>query len=338
MHLSYEDSCTFLLASNTDSTGHESEMKAAPAHPAAASFSGFPGLSAHDSSRLASSSDKIRCSGQPSITRAGSCFSHFPDRLKSSPSSRFQSCARSIFLAPLSHMGFDSFPKESTFSVAQSANAGLPDSSAQTSSSTPDRRLSAPAALRNREFIAEVLKGVLPEQGTVLEIASGTGEHVSLFAATFPDLTWQPSDIDTQALASIEDWVKQSPLKNLLPPVTLNVEEDQWPLSRADAIININMIHISPYTACEGLMKGASRMLPEGGVLVLYGPFKRNGVHTAMSNEQFDASLRVRNPSWGVRDVAEVAATASSSGLKLKKEVSMPANNLVLVFQKQSSS
>jgi cyclopropane fatty-acyl-phospholipid synthase-like methyltransferase len=235
-------------------------------------------------------------------------------------------------------MGFDSFPKESIFSVAQSANAGLPDSSAQTSSDTPDRRLSAPAALRNREFIAEVLKGVLPEQGTVLEIASGTGEHVSLFAATFPDLTWQPSDIDTQALASIEDWVKQSPLKNLLPPVTLNVEEDQWPLSRADAIININMIHISPYTACEGLMKGASRTLPEGGVLVLYGPFKRNGVHTAVSNEQFDASLRMRNRSWGVRDVAEVAATASSSRLKLKKEVSMPANNLVLVFQKQSSS
>jgi cyclopropane fatty-acyl-phospholipid synthase-like methyltransferase len=235
-------------------------------------------------------------------------------------------------------MGFDSFPRELFFSVAQSANVGLHDSSAQTSSSMPDRRLSAPAALRNREFIAEVLKGVLPEQGTVLEVASGTGEHVSLFAATFPNLTWQPSDIDTQALASIEDWVKQSPLKNLLPPVILNVEEDQWPLSRADAIININMIHISPYTACEGLMKGASQMLPEGGVLVLYGPFKRNGMHTALSNEQFDASLRMRNSSWGVRDVAEVAATASSSGLKLKKEVSMPANNLILVFQKQSSS
>ncbi|GAQ92257.1 hypothetical protein KFL_009580050 [Klebsormidium nitens] len=200
----------------------------------------------------------------------------------------------------------------------------------------PDRRLSAPAALRNRELIAEVLQGVLPKQGTVLEIASGTGEHVTLFASKFPHLSWQPSDIDTLALASVADWVKHSAQENLLPPLTLDVAAENWPVSSTDAIININMIHIAPYAVCEGLMRGASRLLLDNGVLVMYGPFKRNGAHTAPSNEQFDASLKGRNPSWGIRDIGEVAATASAVGIQLEQEVCMPANNMVLVFRKRA--
>lgn len=233
-------------------------------------------------------------------------------------------------------MPHDSFPKESVFKVQAADNAAATPPMDAGAEQASDRRLSAPAALRNREFIAEVLQGVLPKQGTVLEIASGTGEHVSLFASKFPNLTWQPSDIDTMALASIADWVKHDGRENLLPPLTLDVEAENWPLSGADAIVNSNMVHIAPYSVCKGLMRGASRLLPKDGVLVMYGPFKRNGAHTAPSNEQFDASLKGRNPSWGIRDIGEVAATAGAVGMHLEQEVSMPANNMILVFRKQA--
>jgi SAM-dependent methyltransferase len=197
--------------------------------------------------------------------------------------------------------------------------------------------LTSPAVARNRDPILAVLRQVLPAQGTVLEIASGTGEHAVHFAAGLPHLTWQPTDPDTDALASIAAHRASAQLPNLLAPLVLDACAPSWPVTRGDAVVAINMIHIAPWTAAEGLMAGAGRLLARGGVLYLYGPFKEDGRHTAPSNAAFDASLRARDPRWGVRDLDAVAALAIEHGLALAERVAMPANNLSLVFQRRAS-
>jgi SAM-dependent methyltransferase len=191
----------------------------------------------------------------------------------------------------------------------------------------------APAVARNREHILEVLRLVLPARGTVLEIASGSGEHAVHFAGALHGIVWQPTDQDGTALRSIAAWRETARLPNLLPPLEFDVTR-HWPVARADAIMCINMIHISPWRSSEALMTGAARLLPPGGVLFLYGPYKEGGVHTAPSNEAFDASLRARNPEWGVRDLDDVKALAASHGLQFVERVAMPANNLSVVFRR----
>jgi SAM-dependent methyltransferase len=195
----------------------------------------------------------------------------------------------------------------------------------------------APAVVRNREPILAVLRRVLPAQGTVVEIASGTGEHAVHFAAAFPQLVWQPTDPDPSALRSIAAHGNSARLPNLLPPLELDAASPHWPVARADAIVSINMIHIAPWSAAEGLMAGAGRLLISGNVLYLYGPFKENGHHTAPSNAAFDESLRRRNPEWGVRDVGAVSELASRYGFDLVERVAMPANNLSLVFRRRAT-
>lgn len=197
------------------------------------------------------------------------------------------------------------------------------------------QRLSAPAAERNAAPILEVLRGALPARGTVLEIASGTGQHAAHFAAALPDLAWQPSDADPRARASIAAWRAQSGLANLLAPLDLDVLREPWPIAAADAVVCINMIHISPWAATGALMRGAGARLPAGGVLVTYGPYRRGGAHTAPGNEAFDASLRERDPAWGVRDMEAVEALAEAAGLVCEARVPMPANNFSLVLRKR---
>jgi Protein of unknown function (DUF938) len=201
-----------------------------------------------------------------------------------------------------------------------------------------DGRQHAPATQRNREAILEVLLQVLPSTGTVLEIASGTGEHSVFFAPRLQALNWQPSDPNPLALTSIAAWGEHSPSDNLYPPVELNVQDSVWAVEKNNsaiaAIVNINMIHISPWTACLGLMAGSSRILPTGGILYLYGPFKQNGQHTAPSNAAFDESLKMQNSEWGVRDIEEVIAVASKHNLNFLNTYQMPANNLSVVFEK----
>lgn len=191
----------------------------------------------------------------------------------------------------------------------------------------------SPAVARNRDPIFAVLRRVLPADGTVLEIASGTGEHAIHFAAALPHLTWQPADLDPDALKSISAYRSCARLPNLLPPLQLDAASPFWPVTSADAMVSINMIHIAPWTAAEGLMAGAERILSAGDVLYLYGPFKEDGRHTAASNAAFDASLRARNLQWGVRDVSEVSDLARRHGLALVERIAMPVNNLSLVFQ-----
>jgi SAM-dependent methyltransferase len=193
--------------------------------------------------------------------------------------------------------------------------------------------LRAPAVARNRDPILAVLRRILPAHGTVLEIASGTGEHAVHFAAGLPNLTWQPSDCDADALRSIRAHRALAQLPNLLEPLELDACAPVWPISHADAVVSINMIHIAPWAAAEGLMAGAGRLLAPGGVLYLYGPFKEDGRHTAPSNAAFDASLRAQDPEWGVRDMGEVAYLARQHRLELVERVAMPANNLSLVFR-----
>lgn len=192
---------------------------------------------------------------------------------------------------------------------------------------------SAPATERNREPIAAVLGEVLPESGTLLEIASGTGEHGVYFARRFPRLLWQPSDPDPQALASIRSWREDCGLENLLEPLHLDAAAETWPVSSADAILCVNMVHISPWTATQGLMQGAGRVLGAGAPMVLYGPYLRAGVPTAPSNAAFDESLKARNPEWGLRNLEAVEAEAVGQGLRLERVFEMPANNLSLVFR-----
>jgi SAM-dependent methyltransferase len=194
--------------------------------------------------------------------------------------------------------------------------------------------LSSPAAERNRAPILAVLRRILPERGTVLEIASGSGEHAVFFAQALPNLGWQPTDVDPAALRSIAVRVATAGLPNLAPPLVLDAGSKIWPVGQADAIVAINVVHISPWRTSEGLLSGAGRVLEPGGVLYLYGPYKDKGAHTAPSNAAFDVSLKSRNPEWGVRDVGEVVDLARSHGLSLAERVPMPANNLSLVFRR----
>lgn len=197
-----------------------------------------------------------------------------------------------------------------------------------------DRRLEYPATLRNRDAILDVLRGVLPESGVVLEVASGSGEHVVHFARAFPGLTFQPSDPDDAALQSITAWTQDSRLTNLRPPVMLDASSDHWPITTADAVLCINMIHISPWQATEGLFRGASKLLHTGAPLYLYGPYRRAGVVTVASNEAFDASLKSRNAEWGLRDLEAVTDLARSAGFSAPAVTEMPANNLSVVFRR----
>jgi hypothetical protein len=197
-----------------------------------------------------------------------------------------------------------------------------------------DPRLDYPATRRNRDAILLVLREVLPASGTVLEIASGSGQHVAHFAESLQNLRWQPTDIDASVLESIVAWTKH--LDNVAPPAVLDVTSDDWPLARCEAVLCANMIHIAPWSACLGLLDGVSTRLGPGAPLCLYGPFKRNGAHTAPSNASFDESLRARNADWGVRDLDEVEHEANVRGLALDRVFEMPANNLTAVFRTTS--
>ena len=197
-----------------------------------------------------------------------------------------------------------------------------------------DRRLEYPATARNRDAILAVLRGVLPASGLVLEIASGSGEHVVHFARAFPDLTFQPSDPEDAALQSIAAWAEDSGLTNIRPPVKLDATSYPWPVTTADAILCINMIHIAPWRASESLFHGAAKLLPAEAPLYLYGPYRRANVVTAPSNEAFDESLKARNPEWGLRDLEAVAKLAGDEGFSAPEVTEMPANNLSVVFRR----
>ncbi|MBO6836978.1 MAG: DUF938 domain-containing protein [Alphaproteobacteria bacterium] len=204
-------------------------------------------------------------------------------------------------------------------------------------SSTGSRR-HAPATLRNRDAILSRLTDHLPQTGTVLEIASGTGEHAAYFAPRLPDgLVWCPSDLDPAALADIDGYARESGCARIAPAQRLDVAGPDWAPDRpVDAIFCANMIHIAPWAAACGLIGGAGRLLPPGGPLLIYGPFSRDGRHTAPSNADFDASLRARDPAWGVRDLeGDILPVAAAAGLRLRADVPMPANNFLMVFEKK---
>ena len=195
-------------------------------------------------------------------------------------------------------------------------------------------RRSAPAALRNREPIADVLGEWLPENGLVLEIASGTGEHATFFAERFPSLEWQPTDIHPDALSSIAAWREASGLPNLRPPLTLDAGCPEWPSDRADVVLSINMVHISPWTSALGLLDGAARLLAPGAPLILYGAWLKDDIPTAPSNVDFDADLKRRDAAWGLRRVEDFAAAAEPRGFTLESVRQMPANNLMMLWRK----
>ncbi|PTD24198.1 DUF938 domain-containing protein [Sphingomonas fennica] len=199
---------------------------------------------------------------------------------------------------------------------------------------TDPARRHAPATARNRDPILAVLRDVLPSAGLVLEVASGTGEHAVHFAAALPGLVWQPSDPDPQARASIAGWAAEAGLANLRPPIALDATATDWPIDRADALVCINMVHISPWAATLGLFAGAARILPPGAPLVLYGPYFRAEIETAPGNRAFDADLKARNPEWGLRDLAEIGAVAADAGFAREAVAEMPANNLTVVFRR----
>lgn len=195
-------------------------------------------------------------------------------------------------------------------------------------------RQRAPAAARNRDPILAVLRAHLPPGGLVLEVASGTGEHAVHFARAMPGWTWQPSDPSAAARASIAAWRQSEELGNVLPALSLDAASEDWPIAAADAVVSINMIHIAPWEAAVGLMRGAGRILPQGAPLVLYGPFRRPGQALEPSNAAFDEDLRGRDPRWGLRALDEVAALAAGNGLRPAHTEEMPANNLCVVFTK----
>jgi hypothetical protein len=200
-----------------------------------------------------------------------------------------------------------------------------------------DARRYAPAVARNREPILEVLRPHLPSRGLVLEVASGSGEHVTQFAkASAPDLIFQPSDPDPVARASIDAWTAALSLRNIRPAIALDAASEVWPIACADSVLCINMIHITPWAATVGLMRGSAAVLPLGGMLYVYGPFRREGRHTAPSNEAFDRDLRMRDPAWGVRDIEAVAALAEAHGFAEPLIKEMPANNLSLFFERRA--
>ena len=191
----------------------------------------------------------------------------------------------------------------------------------------------APATARNSEPLAEVLAEELPDRGLVLEVASGSGEHAVFLARQFPALDWQPSDVDLEALASVDAWAAEAAVANLRPAIALDAAQANWPIAAADAVLCVNMVHISPWSAAVGLFTGAGRILTSGAPLVLYGPFIEPGRETAPSNLAFDQSLKQRNSEWGLRNTADLDALAADHGLRRTARYAMPANNLVLVYR-----
>lgn len=202
-----------------------------------------------------------------------------------------------------------------------------------------DQRMLSPSAARNSLPILAVLKRVLPANGMVLEIGCGTGEHAVGFAEAMINLIWLPSDPDPDSRASTASWIKFKGLNNVLAPLAIDVCSTLWGVEQMapfDAIVSINMVHIAPWAVSSGLFAGAGRLLRSGGLLFLYGPFMRNGVHNAPSNAAFDESLRARNSSWGLRDIADLERLAEASRLRLREAIEMPANNMSLVFSRDS--
>jgi SAM-dependent methyltransferase len=204
-----------------------------------------------------------------------------------------------------------------------------------------DQRMYSPSAARNVAPILAVLRRVLPSHGVVLEIGCGTGEHAVYFADAMPQLIWRPSDPDPDARASAASWISFTGLSNVRAPLDIDVSANTWGVEQEapfDAIMSLNMVHIAPWAASLGLFAGAGRMLRADALLILYGPFLRDGVHNAPSNAAFDASLKARNPSWGVRDIADLERLGESSGLVLREVIEMPANNRLLVFVKRANA
>ena len=199
-----------------------------------------------------------------------------------------------------------------------------------------DARRYAPATLRNRAAILAVLLQCLPKCGLMLEVASGSGEHVVHFAVALPQLSFQPSDPDADALASIDAWAAVSGVTNVRRALALDAAAAEWPVTRADAVLCINMIHIAPWAATPGLLQGAARVLAPGGLLYLYGPFRQDSRHTAPNNEIFDRDLHASNPAWGVRDLEVVAAEADAWGFGAPEVIAMPANNLSVLFRRSA--
>jgi SAM-dependent methyltransferase len=193
----------------------------------------------------------------------------------------------------------------------------------------------APAAARNRQPILDVLRTCLPATGLVLEVASGTGEHAVHFAQALPALVFQPTDPGAEQRASIDDWTQTLGLPNVRPALALDASAEPWPVDRADAVVCINMIHIAPWSATIGLMRGAARLLAPGSVLFLYGPYHRDGRPTSPGNEAFDQSLRQQNAAWGIRDLEDVTALGKREGFAVDRAVDMPANNLSVVFRRR---
>tara|TARA_R110002110_G_scaffold284987_2_gene499248 strand:- start:13907 stop:14530 length:624 start_codon:yes stop_codon:yes gene_type:complete len=198
------------------------------------------------------------------------------------------------------------------------------------------------AADRNRDAVFAVLREVLPSSGTILEIASGGGQHAAHFAAGLPGIVWQPSDANPDRVALMVERFEDLGLSNLRAPVLLDVGADVWPFEDppcdppVTGIVNVNMIQVAPWSICQALFAGAARLMPDGGVLYLYGPFMRDGVHMSEGNAEFDQSLRARNPEWGLRDLSDVCDAAAQAGLKLDRVVEMPVNNLSVVFRAQA--
>lgn len=203
-----------------------------------------------------------------------------------------------------------------------------------------DKRMFSPSAARNSAPILAIMKQVIPKQGNVLEVGCGTGEHAVCFAEAMPDITWQPSDPDLSSRVSTLSWITFKGLNNVHAPLDIDVCSKEWgvePLMPFDVIISINMIHIAPWQATLGLFAGAGRLLRPDGVLLLYGPFMRNGIHNVPSNEAFDESLKASNPSWGLRNIEDLERVAEASGLRLSDTIEMPANNNVLLFSLRRS-
>jgi hypothetical protein len=198
----------------------------------------------------------------------------------------------------------------------------------------PDGRIVSPSAERNKRPIAELLMRVLPEQGDVLEVSSGTGQHVLHFAQAMPHICFQPTEPDADNLKSIASWLASASLPNVNAPIRLDVHDEIWPVGKVAAVVCLNMIHIAPQSTTEALLRGAARVMDSGGILFLYGPYRRQGRHTSAGNEAFDELLRARNPEWGVRNLEDVALLAASEGLELQKVHDMPANNLAIILSK----
>lgn len=202
-----------------------------------------------------------------------------------------------------------------------------------------DKTLHFPATLRNRAAITKVLKHYLPRSGTILEIGSGSGEHIIFFGKQFPHLKWQPSDIDVRNTESIDAWIdtEMGNAKNVLRPLIIDISNLIPRVENTYTIICINVVHISPWKVTEGLMRNAGTLLPNGGILYLYGPYKIDGKHTAQSNKLFDTSLKLQNKSWGVRNLEDICDEATNNDLVFIERVEMPSNNQSLIFKKSSA-